>query len=412
MTFSRGTTSTGDHVDVQKIRRDFPILRRKVNGRPLVFLDSASTSQKPRQVIDAVKRFYETSNSNVHRSVYKTSQEASEIYEGTRDKIRGMLDAREYDVIFTRNCTEAINLVAGGWAAKHVQRGESVVSTIMEHHSNIVPWQMLGRRGVSTRFLDIDGDGNLKFGGLGRKDRLVAVTHVSNVLGTVNDVEEITRRAHENGSLVMLDGAQSTPHMRISLSDIGCDFFAFSGHKMLGPTGIGVLVVRKEIARDMDPILFGSDMIKEVTTDGPTFADSPARFETGTPHIAGVAGLSAAIDYLEKVGLDDIERHEESLTDYTIRKMRQLEHVKIIGDPEERSGVVSFNVDGAHPHDVATIVDQYGVALRSGHHCAQPLMNRLGVSSTVRASFYLYNTRREIDVMISSLEKVRKVMGL
>jgi cysteine desulfurase/selenocysteine lyase len=397
-------------MNVQKIRKDFPIFKRRINGRPLVFLDSASTSQKPVQVLDAMEDFYRNNNSNVHRPVYKISEEATEMYESAREKVARFVGAKDHHVIFTNNCTEAINLVARGWAQRNMRRGESIVSSVMEHHSNIVPWQNL--KGVSLKFADVDDSGLLRKLPMDKKTRLVSLTHVSNVLGTVNDVKNIAKEAHENGALFMMDGAQSVPHMKVDMGKIGCDFLAFSGHKMLGPTGIGALVVRKDVADEMDPLLFGSGMIKEVTLEKTTFADAPMKFETGTPNISGAVGLSAAIDYLEKVGMKNIEKHGRGLTELAMRSLEGMDKMRIYGPRKNRSDVLSFNLGDAHPHDVATILDSVGIAVRSGHHCAQPLMRRFGVSSMTRASFYLYNTVDEIRQLADGLEKVRSVLKI
>jgi len=399
-------------LNVEKIRKDFPILGRKINGRPLVFLDSASTSQKPRQVIDAVRGFYENSNANVHRSVYKISSEATDMYEGAREKTRRFIGADGYHIIFTKNCTEAINLVARGWADRNLRKGDSVLSSVMEHHSNIVPWQRLRDKGVSMDFLDINDEGKLMVGSLKKSTRLVSLTHISNVLGTINNARELCRISHENGSMFMLDGAQSVPHMKINLKEIGADFMAFSGHKMLGPTGVGVLAVKKEIADQMDPLLFGSDMIKEVTLEKTTFAEPPIKFETGTPNISGVVGLSAAMDYLSKVGMENVEKHENVLTKHAIEKLGDVDGMKLYGPRKARSGIVSFNLKGAHSHDIATVLDEFGIAVRSGHHCTQPLMRRLGTTSMARASFYLYNTKGEIDALVDGLQKSKDVLKL
>jgi len=395
-------------MNVEKIRKDFPILKRRVNGRRLVFLDSASMSQKPVQVLDSMENFYRNSSSNVHRPVYKISEEATDMYESAREKVARFLGAKDHHVIFTNSCTEAINLAARGWAQRNMRRGESVVSSVMEHHSNIVPWQNLG--GVSLKFADVDDSGLLKDLPMDKKTRLVSLTHVSNVLGTVNDVKRIAREAHDNGALFMIDGAQSVPHMKVDMGKIGCDFLAFSGCKMLGPTGTGALVVRKDVADEMGPLLFGSGMVKEVTLERTTFADPPTKFETGTPNIAGAVGLSAAIDYLEKVGMGNIERHCKKLTEAAMGSLGGMDKMKIYGPVKNRAGVVSFNLGDAHPHDVATILDGNGIAVRSGHHCAQPLMRRFGVGSMTRASFYLYNTLDEIRQLAEGLEKAGRVL--
>lgn len=398
--------------DVEKIREDFPILKREVKGNPLIYLDSASTSQKPMQVIDAVSNFYEKYNANIHRSVYDMAEEATEEYEGTRDKIRKFLNAKDYEIIFTKNCTEAINIVATGWAMRNLKGGDSVTLSMMEHHSNIVPWQRLRSNGVALRFMDVDDDGKLKPEKIKDGTKIVSLTHASNVLGTINDVQNISKECRENGSLFMVDGAQSVPHMEVDLGKIGCDFMAFSGHKMLGPTGIGVLAVRKNLTDEMDPILFGSDMIKEVTPFNTTFADSPSKFETGTPNIAGVVGMSAAIDYLSKLGMKNVENHERDLTKHALEKLSEIKRIKIFGPKENRGGVVSFNLGDIHSHDIATILNEKGIAIRSGHHCAQPLMKRFGVNSMSRASFYLYNTKDEVDSFVDSLGKAGGVFKI
>ena len=397
-------------MNVEKIRKDFPILKRRINGRQLVFLDSASTSQKPVQVLEAMEGFYRNNNSNVHRPVYKMSEEATEMYESARTKVARFVGARDHHVIFTNNCTEAINLVARGWARRNVRRGESIVSSVMEHHSNIVPWQNL--KGVSLKFADVDDSGLLRRLPMDKKTRLVSLTHVSNVLGTINDVKKIAKEAHDNGALFMMDGAQSVPHMKVDMGKIGCDFLAFSGHKMLGPTGIGALVVRKDVADEMDPLLFGSGMIKEVTLKKTTFADAPMKFETGTPNISGAIGLSAAIDYLEKMGMGNIEKHGRKLTEIAMKSLGDMDKIRIYGPRKNRSDVISFNLGDAHPHDVATILDGSGIAVRSGHHCAQPLMRRFGVGSMTRASFYLYNTIDEIRQLAEGLEKAGRILKI
>lgn len=395
-------------LDPEKIRRDFPILARKIGGKRLTYLDSASTSQKPRQVLEAMDGFYRNSNSNVHRSVYKMSEEATEMYESAREKVARFVGAKDHHIVFTKNCTEAINLVAQGWARRNMVRGDSILSSVMEHHSNIVPWQSI--RGLSLKFLDVDEAGDLKTEGMGKKTRLVSLAHASNVLGTVNDARKLAKEAHDNVSLFMLDAAQSVPHMRVDAGKIGCDFLAFSGHKMLGPMGMGVLAVRKDVAEEMDPLLFGSDMIREVTLKKTTFADAPMKFETGTPNVAGAVGLSAAIDYLEKMGMDEVEKHGKEVSDYVARELGGIEKLRIYGRARNRSPVFSFNLGDAHSHDVATILDNEGIAVRSGHHCAQPLMTRFGVSSMTRASFYIYNDKPDADALVSGLQKAARVL--
>lgn len=399
-------------LDVEKIKNDFPILKREINGRPLVYLDSASTSQKPSQVIEAIKNFYENHNSNVHRSVYTTAAEATEMYEGTREKIRKFLDAGDYEIIFTKNCTEAINIVADGWAMKNLGPGDRILSSVMEHHSNIVPWQRVTDYGMSLDFLDVDENGELEVQPLEKGTKLISLTHASNVLGTINNAKEISKMCHDNGALLMLDAAQSVPHMRVSLKDLDCDFAAFSSHKMLGPTGVGVLAVKKNLAEEMGPLILGSDMIKEVTLEKTTFSSPPTKFESGTPNISGVVGLSAAIDYLSGLGMKNVESHEKEISKYALYRLSEVENVKIYGPKQNRSGIVSFNLGDVHSHDLATIMDEGGVAIRSGHHCAQPLMKKFGVSSMARASFYVYNGKEDIDVLIDGIKKSVEVFKL
>ena len=400
-------------LDVKKIRKDFPILQKRFDGKPLVFLDSASTSQKPVQVINAIKNYYEQQNANPHRAIYKLSDEATQLYEKAHEDVAKFIgaDGKE-EIIFVRNTNEAINLVMHAWGTS-LKAGDEIVLTQMEHHANIVPWQFLQKNGVTLKFVDITNDGQLdmeemkKF--VTKKTRLVSVMHVSNVLGTINDVKEIGKLAHDSEAMFLVDGAQSVPHMPIDVKKIGCDFLAFSGHKMLAPMNIGVLYGKKEILQEMQPFMRGSDMIKQVTLSQATWNDLPWKFEAGTPNVEGAVGISAAIDYLKKLGMADVMKHEKELAGYALKKLSQVNGLKIYG-PEERSGVISFNLEKVHPHDVAQILDSEGIAIRSGHHCAQPLMNRLGVDATVRASFYIYNTRDEIDKLVEGLEKVRGVM--
>lgn len=394
----------------EKIKKDFPIFKRKTNGKELVYLDSASTSQKPKQVIDAINDFYENYNSNIHRSVYKISEEATEGFESSREKIKKFFGADDYHLIFTKNCTEAINIVANGWASRNTIKGDKILSGVAEHHSNIVPWQNI--KGASLEFTDIQEDGRLKKLAVKPGTRLVSISHASNVLGTVNDVKNISKMSHDAGALVMVDGAQSAPHMKINLGKVGCDFFAFSGHKMLGPTGTGGLLVKKSVAEEMSPLMFGSDMIREVSLEKTVFADPPSKFETGTPNISGVIGLSAAVDYLENLGMENVEKHEKRVTEYMLRELGHIDKLKLYGpvNPDIRSGVFSFGLGDAHSHDVATILDGHNVAVRSGHHCAQPLMRRLGVTSMTRASVYVYNGLSDVDILVNGIEDAKKVL--
>lgn len=406
-------------LDVQRIRRDFPILDQEINGHRLVYLDNAATTQKPRRVIDALTRYYETSNANIHRGVHTLGTRATDQYEGARARVAGFIGAANpAEVIFTRNATEAINLVARTWGEEHVGEGDDIVLTVMEHHSNIVPWQLLARRrGARLRFAGITADGRLNLDEvrslIGPRTKLVAVTQMSNVLGTINPVGEIAEMAHRAGALVLVDGAQSVPHLPVRVGELGADFLAFSAHKMLGPTGVGVLWARAELLEAMPPFLGGGDMIAVVRPEESTWADLPHKFEAGTPNIADVVAFGAAIDYLEELGMAAIRAHEEELTAVAMDRLRGVDGVRIFGpeEPEARGGVVSFAMEAAHPHDVATIADGFGVAIRAGHHCAQILMRTLGVPATSRASFSVYNGMDDIEALVAALEGVNRVFG-
>jgi len=406
-------------LDVTTIRKDFPILSQEINGRPLVYLDSAATTQKPRQVIDALVRYYETSNANIHRGVHTLANRATDQYEGTRETVRRFIGGGETsEIIFTRNTTEAINLVAHAWGNHAINEGDEIVLSVMEHHSNIVPWQLLAARNHATvRFAELTPEGELDLdslrGLLSPRTRLVAITHVSNVLGTINPVAEVVEMAHAAGALVLLDAAQSVPHMAFDAAALGVDFVAFSAHKMLGPTGVGVLWARRELLAEMQPFLGGGDMISRVRQEGSTWADLPHKFEAGTPNIADVIAFGAAIEYLEALGMSEVREHEKQLTAYAMEKLRALPGLTIHGplDAEKRGGVVAFSMADAHPHDVATIADGHGVAIRAGHHCAQLLLPHLGVSATSRASFAIYNHEGEVDVLVEALEHVGKVFA-
>jgi cysteine desulfurase/selenocysteine lyase len=402
-------------IDVARIRDDFPILARKVYGKPLVYLDNAATSQKPRQVIDALVGYYERHNANIHRAVHCLGEEATVAYEAAREKVARFINAPSPDcIVFTRNTTEAINLVAHTWGRAHVERDSEVLLTEMEHHSNLIPWQLLAaRQGASLRYIGLTEDQTLDLDGLeglmDRQTRILAINHVSNSVGTINPIERLTREAHRNGTTVLVDGAQSAPHMPVDVQALDCDFFAFSAHKMLGPTGVGVLYARREILEEMEPFMGGGEMIKRVTLEDATWNDVPWKFEAGTPNIADVIAFGAAIDYLEGLGMENVRAHEMEVTAYALRRLRQMENVIVYGPPEaaDRGGVISFNYPDLHPHDVGTILDREGVALRAGHHCTQPLMRSLGVSGTARASFYVYNTLEEVDVLVDALGKAR-----
>ena len=409
-------------LSLETIRKDFPILQRKVReNKLLVYLDNASTSQKPIQVIDAISDYYKNQNANIHRAVYALAEEATEAYENTRTKIAKFLNIQKREeIIFVRGTTEAINLVAYSWGRQNVNKGDIIVTTEYEHHSNIVPWQLLTKeRGAKLEYIGVDDNGELILDQLDSyletgKVKLVTFSQMSNVLGTITNTDEIIKRCKKAGVKTLIDGAQSVPHMKVDLSKLGCDFFAFSAHKMLGPTGVGVLWVRKEVLETMQPFHGGGDMIREVHKYETTWNDLPYKFEAGTPNIADVIGFSAAIDYLNKIGMDNIRNHEIELTKYALDKMSKVKGITIYGtkDIAKRGGVISFNFHDVHPHDVATIIDKDGVAVRSGHHCAQVLMERLDVAATNRASFYVYNTKQEIDALIGSLNKVAELFKL
>ena len=403
----------------EAIRADFPILSQQVNGHPLVYLDNAATSQKPRQVLDALVNYYETTNANIHRGIHTLSIQATEQYMAVGEKVAAHFGvANAQDIVFTRNTTESINLVARAWGDANVAKDDEIILTVMEHHSNIVPWQQLAARtGAVLRFVDIDDQGYLDIDGLrsmlNDRSKLVAVTHMSNVLGTINPISDIAAMAHEFGALVLVDGAQSAPHLPVDLTTLGADFFAFSAHKMLGPTGVGVLWAREGLLEEMDPFLGGGEMISVVNQDSSSWAEMPMKFEAGTPNIADVIAFGTAIEYLDEVGMDSIRQHTEELTGYAIQELMNLGGVTIHGprETETRGSAVSFSMDDAHPHDVSTIVDAYGVAIRAGHHCAQPLMRRLQIPAASRASFYFYNTAGEVDALIDSLQEVKKVFA-
>ena len=401
-------------IDTKKIRRDFPILKRKVNGKPLVYLDNAATTQKPRQVIEKISDYYSNYNANVHRGIHRLSEEATEEYENSRAKAAKLVGARSYDIVFTKNTTESLNILAY-WALRTLKKGDEVVLTVLEHHSNIVPWQMLKEKGVKIKFVDVNEGGMLKMDQYSRlvtkNTKIVSVAHVSNVLGTINPVKEIGKLAHDTGALFVVDGAQSVPHMPVNVKQLGCDFLAFSSHKMLGPTGIGILYGMEETLNAVTPFLRGGDMIKEVHLEDTKWNDVPWKFEAGTPNVADTIGFGAAVDYLSKIGMTNVRKHEEDLTQYAIKKL-DMEKVKIYGPKKNRGGAVSFEIEGVHPHDVATILDQEGIAIRSGHMCAQPLMERFGVTALSRASFYVYNTRKEVDKLAAGIEKVKKTFKI
>jgi len=406
----------------ENLRKDFPILQRTVrDNKRLVYLDNASTTQKPNQVIDSITDYYRNYNSNIHRAVYSIAEEATEAYEKTRDKIADFINVKDrQEIIFVRGTTEAINLVAYAWGRSHIKEGDIIVTTEYEHHSNIVPWQLLTQeKDAKLEYIGMDDNGELILDDLDKylatgKVKLVTFSLVSNVLGTITDVDKIIEKCKAAGVLTLVDAAQAVPHMKVDLEKLGCDFFAFSGHKMLGPTGIGVLWVRKSVLETMNPFHGGGDMIREVHKYETTWNDLPYKFEAGTPNIADVIGFGAAIDYLTKIGMDNVREHEVELTKYAIEKLSEIKGIHIYGtkDISKRGGVISFNFADVHPHDVAQIIDGEGIAVRSGHHCAQVLMERLNVSATSRASFYIYNTKEDIDALVNSLNKVATVFKL
>jgi len=411
--------TTLTQFDVLAIRREFPILQQEVNGKPLAFLDSGASSQKPRQVIDCLEDYYKRYNANVHRGVYKLSEEATFAYERARGKVARFIGATsQREVIFTRNTTEALNLVAYSWGGANLQPGDRILLTIMEHHSNIVPWQLLAQRtGAKLDYLGIDGEGRLRLDELDQKlserTKLVALTHQSNVLGTINPVRAIAERAHAVGAVVVVDGAQSVPHMPVDVQALDCDFLAFSGHKMCAPTGIGVLWGRRALLEAMPPFLGGGSMIKVVELEQSTYADLPARFEAGTPAIGEAIALGAACDYLSEIGMEAIHRHEVELLAYALERLSAVEGLTLFGprSVEQRGAAVSFTLDGVHPHDVAAILDGENVAVRAGHHCTQPLHRQLDVPATTRASFYIYNTHEDVDRLAAGLEKARRMFA-
>ena len=394
--------------DAKKIREDFPIFR---NNPDLVFLDNASTTQKPQSVIDTLSHYYENYNSNIHRGIYQIAEKATAAYEKTRDKAAEFIGADDRrSIVFTKGATESINLVANSWGGQNLKPNDEVLITEMEHHSNIIPWQLIcDRTGANLKYIPINDDGTLDLSSpekyFTNKTKIVCVIHQSNVFGTVNPIPEIVQYAHEVGALVLVDGAQSIPHHRVNISELNCDFFAFSGHKMMGPTGVGVLFAKPELLEAMHPFLGGGEMIRKVTLEGSTWNDIPWKFEAGTPNIAQVIGLGSAIDYINKMGMDNISDYENILLNYAQEKLQNISGINIYGTAKDKGAVISFNLENIHPHDMAHILDTYGIAIRAGHHCAQPIMKKLNVAATNRASFYLYNTLEEIDQLAEGLQK-------
>lgn len=401
--------------DINKIREDFPILGREVYGRPLVYLDNAATTQKPRCVVEAITDEYYNVNANVHRGVHYLSQQATDLHEAAREKVRQFVNARSTnEIIFTRGTTESLNLVVSSFCDGMMQEGDEVIVSVMEHHSNIVPWQLqAAKKGISIRVIPMTDEGELRLDEYEKlfteRTKIVSVTHVSNVLGTVNPVEEMIRIAHEHGVPVMVDGAQSTPHFAVDVQAMDCDFFAFSGHKMYGPTGIGVLYGKEEWLDRLPPYQGGGEMIESVSFEKTVFEHLPFKFEAGTPDYVATTGLAKAIDYMAAVGMDNIQRHEHELTEYAMQRLSEVEGIRIFGRAPRKDAVVSFLVGDIHHLDMGTLLDRLGIAVRTGHHCAQPLMIRLGIQGTVRASFAMYNTREEIDALASGIERVSKM---
>ena len=407
-------------VNSYELRNDFPIFKKKINGKDLVYLDNASTTQKPYSVINSITDFYSNYNSNIHRAVYQLAEEATDLYEQSRKKIANFINVRPEEIIFTRNTTESINLIAHSWARSNLKKDDVIAITEIEHHSNIVPWQILCQEiGTRLDYVGIDESGFLDVEYLielisSRKVKLVSISHMSNVLGTIVPIERIIKTAHQYKIPVIVDGAQSVPHMPVDAKNLDCDFLVFSAHKMLGPTGVGVLYAKKELLEKMKPFMGGGDMIKEVFKFHTNYNEAPYKFEAGTPNIADVVGFGAAVDYLEKIGMENIRKYEIYLTEYALESMQSLKYITIYGpmDSKFRGGVISFNIADIHPHDLATIMNDHGIAIRSGHHCAQVLMQRLDVPATSRASFYIYNTKEEIDKFVNAIKEAGRIFKI
>ena len=403
-------------LDSELIRKDFPILQRKVHNKPLIYFDNAATSQKPKQVIDAMDSYYKNYNANIHRSIHQLGEEATEKYEEAHEKVAEFINADSYqNIVFTKNTTESLNLLAYSLTAR-LKKGDEIAISEMEHHSNLVPWQQLAKqRDLKLKFIKITKEGLLEPKSINenitKKTKIVSLTHVSNVLGTINPIKDIAKIAHENGALMVVDGAQSAPHMPVDVKELDADFYAFSGHKMLGPTGIGILYGKKELLQSMQPFLYGGEMIREVKFENTSFNELPWKFEAGTMNIAEGIGMGAAVDYLTSIGMEQIQKRDKELVGYAMEKLEKIDWIAVYG-PKERGAVISFNVKGVHAHDVAQILDSEGIAIRAGHHCCMPLMSILKVAATARASFYLYNTEEEVDVFIKALDKVKKMFGV
>ncbi|WP_139490598.1 cysteine desulfurase [Brevibacillus dissolubilis] len=404
-------------MNVLEVRKHFPILNQEVNGHPLVYLDSAATSQKPVQVIEALDKYYKEINSNVHRGVHTLGTRATDAYEGAREKVRAFINAKEAaEIIFTRGTTTAMNLIANGYARLFLKEGDEIVTTLVEHHSNFIPWQQAAKAtGATFKFIPLAEDGTITVDAVKAtitpNTKIVAIHHISNVLGDTTPIQEIAEIAHQNGAILVVDGAQSAPHKKVDVQALGADFFAFSSHKMCGPTGVGVLYGRRELLEKMEPSEFGGEMIDFVYEQDSTWKELPWKFEGGTPIIGGVVALGAAIDFLNDIGMDAIEAHEKKLVQYAIEQMQQIDGLTIYGPTEHRSSLITFNLSDVHPHDLATVLDSHGIAVRAGHHCAQPLMRYLQVTATARASFYLYNTEAEVDALMAGLKKAKEYFG-
>ncbi|MEC0238750.1 cysteine desulfurase [Paenibacillus dokdonensis] len=399
------------------IREQFPILKQEINGHPLVYLDSAATSQKPLAVIEALRHYYEYDNANVHRGVHTLGSRATDAYEGAREKVAKFIHAKSTkEIIFTRGTTTALNMVASSYARSVLAEGDEIILTPMEHHSNLIPWQQVAKTtGAVLKYVKLQEDGSVTLSEVEKvisdKTKIVSMAYVSNVMGVINPVKEVAALAHRHGAVMVVDGAQSSPHMKVDMQDLDCDFYALSGHKMCGPTGIGVLYGKKELLESMEPVEFGGEMIDDVGLYDSTWKELPWKFEGGTPIIAGAVGLGAAIDFLESIGMDAIEAHEHELASYAVSRLSEIEGLKLYGPRERKVGLVTFNLGDVHPHDVATVLDASGIAIRAGHHCCQPLMRWLEASSTARASFYLYNTKEDVDRLISALIQTKEYFG-
>lgn len=406
-------------LNTNDIKKDFPILSRKVNGKDLIYLDNAATSQKPKKVLDAIVAYYENSNANVHRGVHTLSEEASEMYDSARARVARFIGATHpEEVVFTKGTTESINRVAFEWGMENLSNGDEIMFVEADHHSNIVPWQVVAQRtGAKLVPIEITTEGEIDLisfkNSINKNTKLVSISHASNVLGTIFPVKEICKIAKEYGAVVSVDGAQGAPHLKVNVQSLGCDFYSFSGHKMLGPMGIGVLWTRKEILEKMPPYEYGGGMIKTVSLNNSTYTEAPEKFEAGTPNVAGAIGLAVAMDYLEEIGLEEIVSHEQELIEYALLKLSEIEGVSILGPKEsnKRTGLVAFVVDDIHPHDVATVLSSEGIAVRSGQHCAMPLHENLGITSSTRASFYIYNTKEDIDALVVALRKAQEILG-